>query len=62
MEHLTAEIAQFVEQWTIMQQVPGSIPTPNSTWLGVDSALHLLWVGKVSTSIDDEWRNNVHSK
>ena len=35
-----AEIAQLVEQWTVMQQVLGSIPTPNSTWLGVDSALH----------------------
>ena len=21
-----------------------------------------LWVGKVSTNIDGEWRNNVHSK
>ena len=21
-----------------------------------------LWVGKMSTSIDGEWRNNVHSK
>ena len=36
----TAQIAQFVEQWTIMWQVLGSIPAPNSTWLGVDSALH----------------------
>ena len=37
---LIAEIAQLVEQQTIMWQVLGSIPTPNSTWLGVDSALH----------------------
>ena len=33
-------LAQLVEWWTVMQQVPGSIPAPNSTWLGVDSALH----------------------
>ena len=33
-------LAQLVEQRTVMQQVPGSIPTPDSTWLGVDSALH----------------------
>ena len=25
-------IGQLVEQQTIMQQVPGSIPTPNSIW------------------------------
>ena len=35
-----AGIAQLVEQWTVLQQVPGSIPTPDSNWLGVDSALH----------------------
>ena len=33
-------IAQLVDQQTIMQQVMGSIPTPDSTWLRVDSALH----------------------
>ena len=59
---MLAKIAQLVEQQTIMWQVPGSIPTPNSTWLGVDSALHPSVVGKMSTSIDGEWRNNVHSK
>ena len=37
---MDARLAQLVEQWTVMRQVPGSIPTPNSTWLGVDSALH----------------------
>ena len=42
-------IAQLVEQWTFMWQVPGSIPAPDSSWLGVDSALHpsvgrLNWV------------------
>ena len=35
-----AGLAQLVEQQTVMQQVLGSIPTPNSTWLGVDSAPH----------------------
>ena len=40
-----AEIAQLVEQQTLLQEVPGSIPTPNSTWLGVDSAL-LPFVGR----------------
>ena len=35
-----ARLAQLVEQQTVMQQVPGSIPAPDSTWLGVDSALH----------------------
>ena len=34
--HIPARIAQLVEQWNVMQQVPRSIPTPNSTWLGVD--------------------------
>ena len=37
---MSAGIAQLVEQWTFMRQVPGSIPTPDSSWLGVDSALH----------------------
>ena len=37
---MLARLAQLVEQQTVMQQVPGSIPAPNSTWLGVDSALH----------------------
>ena len=36
----SAGIAHLVEQRTIMRQGPGSIPTHNSTWLGVDSALH----------------------
>ena len=40
MDSFPARIAQLVEQQTVMQQVPGSIPTPNSTWLGVHSALH----------------------
>ena len=31
---IPARIAQLVEQQTIMQQVLGSIPAPNSTWLG----------------------------
>ena len=35
-----AGIAQLVEQQTVMQQVLGLIPTPNSTWLGVDSPFH----------------------
>ena len=35
-----ARIAQLLQQWTVMQQVMGSIPAPDSTWLGVDSALH----------------------
>ena len=38
--YLKAGIAQLVEQQTFMQQVPGSIPAPDSSWLGVDSALH----------------------
>ena len=59
---ISAEIAQLVEQQTIMQQVPGSIPTPNSTWLGLTQPSIHLWVGKMSTSTDGEWRNNVHSK
>ena len=37
---IPAGMAQLVEQWTFMQQVLGSIPTPDSSWLGVDSALH----------------------
>ena len=37
---LLARIAQLVEQRTFMRQVPGSIPAPDSSWLGVDSALH----------------------
>ena len=41
--------AQLVEQWTFMWQVLGSIPTADSSWLGVVSALHpsvgrLNWV------------------
>ena len=40
MMDILAGIAQLVEEWTVMQQVLGSIPTPDSTWLGVDSALH----------------------
>ena len=44
-----ARIAQLVEQQTIMWQVPGSTPAPDSSRLGVDSALHpsvgrLNWV------------------
>ena len=35
-----AGIAQLVEQQTVMQQVLASMPTPDSTWLGVDTALH----------------------
>ena len=35
-----ARIAQLAEQQTIMSQVLVSIPTPDSTWLGVYSALH----------------------
>ena len=49
-----AEIAQLVEQQTIMQQVLGSIPSPNSTWLGLTQPSIPLWVGKMSTSIDGE--------
>ena len=37
---LSGQDSSVVEQWTIMQQVLGSIPAPDSTWLGVDSALH----------------------
>ena len=36
----SAGIAQLVEQQTVMQWVPGSIPAPDSTWMGVDSAFH----------------------
>ena len=43
-------LAQLVEQWTVMQQVPGSIPTPNSTWLGLTQPSIPLWVDKMSTS------------
>ena len=47
--YISAGIAQLVEQQTFMQQVLGSIPAPDSSWLGVDSALHpsvgrLNWV------------------
>ena len=37
---IAARLAQLVEQQTVMQQVLGSIPALDSTWLGVDSALH----------------------
>ena len=33
-------VLQLVKQQTVMWQVPGLIPTPDSTWPGVDSALH----------------------
>ena len=58
----STKISQLVEQWTVMQQVPGSIPAPISTWQGLTQPSIPLWVGKMSTSIDGEWRNNVHSK
>ena len=41
-QYFIAKMAQLVEQQTILQQVPGSIPAPNSTWLGVDSAHHAI--------------------
>ena len=31
--YILTGITQLVEQQAIMQQVPGSIPTPDSTWL-----------------------------
>ena len=40
----------MVEQQTVMQQVLGSIPTPNSTWLGLTQPSIPLWVGKMRTS------------
>ena len=44
-----AGIAQLVEQWTFMQGVLGSIPTPNSTWPGLTQPSIPLWVGRMST-------------
>ena len=45
---ITARIAQLVEQWTVMQQVPGSIPTQSG--LGLTQPSIPLWVGKMRTS------------
>ena len=59
---LPTKIGELVEQQTFLLDVPGSIPAPESTWLGLTQPSIPLLVGKMSTSIDGEWWNNVHSK
>ena len=39
-KHKYYRIVQLVGQWTFTQEVLVSIPTPDSTWLGVDSIVH----------------------
>ena len=57
-----AEIVQLVEQWTFPLEVLVQYLLPTQPGWGLTQPSIPLWVGKMSTSIGGEWRNNVHSQ